>query len=239
MLWNDTGTTFKIIDNELKKVHKTANDVLKSSNGKTMKPIFTTLTRKGHKLLSCGSTSDGLEMVYYEDGIGVAGSKMLSSEGTLDNVKTITAGEMSYDQKYVYFGGESKSNKPLLCSVKLSKSLKVLNSQEIEDSSVTGQVNSIRRIDGTDVLIVGCRTGIFVVTFKDKSEFAVLFKYSTDFSVGRISFWGYRMVLTEASESSVGKEGNKIKILNYKQDIDQANFIQKENKWRGGCTVLV
>lgn len=199
-----------------------------------MKPIFAVITRKGHKILTCGTTSDGIEFTYFEDGVGVAGSKLIASESSLDNVKMINSGEISYDQKYVYVGGESKSSKPLLCSIKLGKSLKILNSQEIVDSSVTGQVNSIRRIEGTDVLIAGCKTGIFIVTFKDKTEFSVLFKYQVDFSVGRVAFWGYRMLITEAIDSE-GKEGSQIKILNYRQDIDQLNFIQKENKWRGGC----
>lgn len=208
---------------------------MKASNGKPLKPIFTVMTRKSHKVMILGYTSDGNELVYQQDGSLTASKKLISKIPKLSNVKTFFCGEISYDQKYVYIGGESTGSQPLIACVKMSKSFKCVTSQEIVHEGVSGQVNSIKRIPGTDVVLCGNKNGIFVATFKGKSEFVVLFKYEFGMSVGRIGFWGYNLIGLEAVNHATGASGSKMKMVVYGADIDQENFIVKENKWRGGC----
>jgi hypothetical protein len=64
LLWNDTKTSLKVIDIESKKVSKTLVDIVKSIEGKALKPIFTVMTRKSHKTMLLGYTSAGKELVF-------------------------------------------------------------------------------------------------------------------------------------------------------------------------------
>ena len=150
----------------------------------------------------------------------------------LSKIKQIICGDISYDQKYVFIGGVSKSDKAQMVCIKLSKSFKCLKSQEFDENE--GQINTIKRIPGTDVVMCGIKKGVMGLTFKEKSEFAVLFKYNFGVNIGSMAFWGYTLLAVEGYDIVSGTSGSKLQMIKYDKDIDQENFVNKENKWRGG-----
>lgn len=127
----------------------------------------------------------------------------------------------SFDQKYVYLGG-SLDGKGVAGVVRFSKSFKFSGFSKLNH----GPVNTISRIKGTDIVMVGGDGYLCILTFdKKNSRMSEVYSY-VDLKCGVVED-----ILFLSKKTFFLGRGNGLSVIEYEKEVDQVEFANKENRW--------
>ena len=133
--------------------------------------------------------------------------------------------EVSFDQKEFYIGGTFQKKWAVIGNILFDQSLTAITFSKIQAGDYKC-VNCIKRIDSTDVLIVGAYKALLIFKYIKKAQkFSLIFCFEKDksdpYEIDNCFFHTNTLIF-------YGKVGNILTILKFKKSLNQDSFNKKE-----------
>lgn len=146
---------------------------------KNINPYYVLCNKEGNKTFGFGNdvSLNDPYLCYYEEGNGVICKSILEKYSELSNWVTC---EISYCQKYLYIGGSTIEEATILI-LSFDKQLEKVCLKRFPKKTNFREVTSIKRLQGTEILFVGCYQNILVLRpNSEKNKFTLVKTYKWD-----------------------------------------------------------
>lgn len=159
MLWSPEPEKLVVVDLENKVSLEVEDFWLHPDKKKQLAPQIALSNREGKRLFGLGNDNNTGYFVYQGRGTQVT-SQLPSNLG----LTVCLTADLSYNEDFVYVGGVCKDI-PGISLVRFDESFKVLSNIKLSKAK-SNSVSKLKRIDGTDILMVGLNFEIAIVTHK-------------------------------------------------------------------------
>lgn len=159
MLWCPEPTKLVVVDLENKVSLEIEDFWLLAEKKKQLMPQIALSNREGKRLFGLGYDNSTGYFIYQGRGAQAA-AQFPSNIG----LTVCLTADLSYNEDFIYIGGVCKDI-PSISLVRFDESFKILSNIKFSKAK-SNSVSKLKRIDGTDILMVGLNYEIAVVTHR-------------------------------------------------------------------------
>lgn len=181
-LWFSGGSELSIFNFAKHELNTIDKFWINKKKKRVASPLFVVANRMAEVIIGVGHEINGEQFIAYRISNK---TKYYSPSEFIDYITDWKCGALTLSEGHALIAG-SHNNTPIIISMELRSSLKFTSKYKVQEVKNSRTIESITRIEGTNILLLSCISSILVVMY-NKDEFKLILKYNTDESFNQIS----------------------------------------------------